>query len=126
MNVMHPAIEELRSQLQGRVIEPGDPDYDQAKTVSYGGEERHPAAIARVASAEDVARVVTFTREMGLELAVRSEGHSVARHSVVVGGIIIDLGAMKGSSRISTLRGSNCGGEVRSRHRVLRTFGSTS
>ena len=96
MNVMHPALEQLRSQLRGRVIEPGDPDYDQAKTVFYGGEERHPAAIARVASAEDVARVVTFTREMGLELAVRSGGHSVARHSVVDGGIVLDLGAMKG------------------------------
>ena len=54
VNVMHPALEELRSQLQRRVIEPGDPDYDQAKTVFYGGEERHPAAIARVASAEEL------------------------------------------------------------------------
>jgi FAD/FMN-containing dehydrogenase len=94
VNVMHP-LEQLRSQLRGRV-EPGDPDYDQARTVFYGGEERHPAAIARVASAEDVARVVTFTREMGLELAVRSGGHSVARHSVVDRGIVLDLGAMKG------------------------------
>jgi hypothetical protein len=60
VNVMHLALEELQSQLQGRVIEPVDPDYDQAKTVFYGGEDRHPAAIARVASAEDVAQVVTL------------------------------------------------------------------
>jgi hypothetical protein len=53
MNVMHPALEQLRSQLQGRVIEPGDPDYDQAKTVFYGGEERHPAGLARVADDGD-------------------------------------------------------------------------
>jgi hypothetical protein len=44
VNVM-PPLEQLRSQLRGRVIEPGDLDYDQAKTVFYGGEERHPTKI---------------------------------------------------------------------------------
>jgi len=34
------------------------------------------------------------------------------------------LGAVSGSSRISTLRGSNCGGRVRSRHRAPPTSDS--
>lgn len=86
----------LRSDLTGRIIEPGDGEYEDGKTVFYGGEERRPVAITRVANADDVARVVTFARESGSALAVRSGGHSVARHSVVDGGIVLDLHDMKG------------------------------
>jgi FAD/FMN-containing dehydrogenase len=88
-------ITPLRAELTGRIIEPGDGDYEEAKTVFYGGEDRRPAAIARVAHSDDVARVITFARKAGLELAVRSGGHSVARHSVVEGGIVLDLRDMK-------------------------------
>jgi FAD/FMN-containing dehydrogenase len=85
----------LRSELNGRVIEPGDADYDEARTIFYGGSERRPAAITRVANPDDVARVISFTRDAGLELAVRSGGHSVARHSLVDGGIVLDLRGLK-------------------------------
>jgi FAD/FMN-containing dehydrogenase len=88
-------ISQLRAGLNGRVIAPGDAGYDQARTVFYGGIDRRPAVIARVADAADVARVVSLAREAGLELAVRSGGHSVAGHSVSEGGIVIDLSAMR-------------------------------
>ena len=86
----------LRSAVKGRVIGPGDNDYDEARKVFYGGPDRKPAAIVRVMDRSDVARVITFARESEVELAVRSGGHSVARHSVVDGGIVLDLGELKG------------------------------
>ena len=90
-------IPQLRLQsIKGRVIRPGDPEYDAARTVVRGGVDRHPALIVRVADAEDVARVIALARESGLELAVRSGGHSSAGHSVTEGGIVLDLSAMKG------------------------------
>jgi FAD/FMN-containing dehydrogenase len=79
-----------------RTIRPEDPDYDEARTIFYGWIDRRPAMIVRVADAEDVARVVGTAREGGLELAVRSGGHSVAGHSVSDGGIVLDLSEMKG------------------------------
>lgn len=85
----------LRDALHGRVIAPGDPEYDNARSVFYGGVDRHPAVIVRVADAEDVARVLTLARETGMELAVRSGGHSVAGHGVSEGGIVLDLSEMK-------------------------------
>ncbi len=43
----------------------------------------------------DVVRVVALARESGLELAVRSGGHSIPGHSVSEGGIVIDLADMR-------------------------------
>ena len=57
--------------------------------------DRHPAAIVRVKDDMDVVRVVALARESGLELAVRSGGHSIPGHSVSEGGIVIDLADMR-------------------------------
>src|SRR5512144_1790984 len=89
------SVTQLRAVLNGRVISPDDGEYDKARTVFYGGIDRRPAVIVRVASATDVARVVSYARETGLQLAVRSGGHSVAGHSVCEGGIVLDLSTMK-------------------------------
>ena len=86
----------LRGSLRGRVLAPDDAGYDQARTVFYGGfDQRRPAVIVRAADATDVAGVVELARETGLELAIRSGGHSNAGHSVTDGGIALDLGDMK-------------------------------
>jgi FAD/FMN-containing dehydrogenase len=85
---------QLADQLEGRVIGPDDPEYDQARTVFYGF-DRRPALIARVANAGDVSRVIGLARETGLELAVRSGGHSIPGHSVTDGGVVLDLTDMR-------------------------------
>ena len=90
------SISQLRSDFPERVIAPGDPDYDRARTVFYGGVDRHPAVIIRVANASDVVRVVNQARESGLDLAIRSGGHSSVGHSVCEDGIVLDLSNMKG------------------------------
>ena len=89
-------IAQLRTDLEGRVIGPEDPDYAQARTVFYGGMDHRPAAIVQPADAAQVAQVISAARDSGLELAVRSGGHSVAGHGLTDGGIVLDLGAMRG------------------------------
>ncbi len=81
--------------LKGRVITPDDADYDKVRTVFYGGIDRRPALIVRVANASDVSRVISLARETGLESAVRSGGHSMPGHSVTDGGIALDLSDMQ-------------------------------
>ena len=88
-------VAELRGSVRGRVITPGEEDYDEARTLFYGGMDRRPAAVVRVADADDVATVIAFARDHGVELAVRSGGHSTAGHSTTDGGVVIDLSAMK-------------------------------
>jgi len=89
------SIPELRGALRGRVIGPDDPEYDDARTVVYGGFDRRPAVIIRPADSAEVSRVISLARETGLELAVRSGGHSGAGHSVTDGGIVLDVADMK-------------------------------
>jgi FAD/FMN-containing dehydrogenase len=84
----------LRSRLDGELIAPQDGAYDEARHVFFKGIDRRPLAVARVAGAEDVARVVTAARETGLELAVRGGGHSRAGYGTTDGGLVIDLSAM--------------------------------
>lgn len=88
-------ISQLRAMVKGRVIAPGDAAYDTARTVFVGGIDRRPAVIVRVADATDISLVVSLARETGLELAIRSGGHSAAGHSVSEGGIVLELSEMR-------------------------------
>jgi FAD/FMN-containing dehydrogenase len=89
------SIPRLRGALKGRVIAPADAGYEEARAVFYGSFDRRPAVIVRPTDAAEVARVVTLARETGLELAVRSGGHSLAGHGVSEGGIVLDLSDMR-------------------------------
>jgi FAD/FMN-containing dehydrogenase len=89
------SLPRLRADFDGRVIAPDDPGYDQARGVFYGSFDRRPALIVRPADAAEVAAVVALARDSGLELAVRSGGHSLAGHGVSEGGIVLDLSAMR-------------------------------
>ena len=88
------SLPQLRATFNGRVITPDDASYDKARAIFYGGIDRRPAVIIRAADAADVARVVLLARETGLELAVRSGGHSPAGHGVS-DGIVLDLSRMR-------------------------------
>ncbi len=95
-------IPALRAAMDGRVIVPGDAEYDAARTVFTGGIDRHPAAILRPRDTAEVAAVIALARQTGLELAVRSGGHSTAGFGVNEGGLVLDLSNLK-SLDINTL-----------------------
>jgi FAD/FMN-containing dehydrogenase len=82
--------------INGVVIRPEDEGYDLARLVHNRSVDRRPSLIVRAATAADVARTVLFARDAGLELAVRGGSHSLAGYGTSDGGIVLDLGAMKG------------------------------
>jgi FAD/FMN-containing dehydrogenase len=81
--------------LEGEVLTPVAPTYDDARRIWNAAIDKHPALIAQCASAGDVAAAVSYARAAGMELAVRGGGHSTAGHSVSDGGMMVDLSPMK-------------------------------
>ena len=89
------ALEALRGGLRGTLCLPGEPGYDEARTIWNAMIDRRPALIVRAAGAADVIRAVSFAREHGLLLAVRGGGHNIAGNAVCDGGLMLDLSPMK-------------------------------
>jgi FAD/FMN-containing dehydrogenase len=89
------SIQRLRGEIAGQVIAPADAEYENARLVFMPQFDRRPAAIVKPASAGEVSTVVTLAHDEGLELAVRSGGHSAAGHGVSEGGIVLDLSELK-------------------------------
>lgn len=89
-------IEELRSAFRGEVVTPDDAGYTEHRKVWNGSIDRKPALIARCAGVSDVRTAVRFAREHDILVAVRAGGHSFPGLSVCDGGMVIDLGLMKG------------------------------
>ena len=88
-------IASLRSRLAGRLVMAGDAGYDELRQVQDVTLDRRPLGIVHAANADDVALAVRYARDHGLALAVRSGGHSMAGHSMVDGGIVVDLSGLK-------------------------------
>jgi FAD/FMN-containing dehydrogenase len=84
-------LSDLDSGFSGRVIRPGDAEYDAARRIWNGDIDRHPAVIAQCLDATDVSKAVRAVVKSGLPLAVRSGGHSFPGLSVADGAAVIDL-----------------------------------
>ena len=90
------ALRAFRARLQGDLLAPGDPGYDDARRVFNAMIDRYPALIVRARSAEDIRCAVLFARERELPLSVKGGGHNVAGSAVCDGGLMLDLSLFKG------------------------------
>src|SRR3954451_15447844 len=80
----------------GRVVEPGDADYDRARAAWNGAIDRRPPGVAYATDADDVSAAVRAARAAGVPFTVRAGGHSVSGRSVRDGALCIDLRALNG------------------------------
>ena len=90
------AVADLRKGFDGEVVLPADPIYDAARHVWNGMVDKRPAVVVRPRGAADVAAAIRFARAHDLEIAVRCGGHGTSGQSTTDGGIVLDLGLMRG------------------------------
>jgi FAD/FMN-containing dehydrogenase len=88
------SLEGLSTAVKGRVVERGQPGYDDARALYNAMIDKHPAAIAYCVDDADVAGAIGFARERGLRIAVRCGGHNGAGLGSVDDGLVIDLSSM--------------------------------
>ncbi|WP_166354928.1 FAD-binding oxidoreductase [Phytoactinopolyspora limicola] len=126
-------VDRLRADAGAPVLTPADPGYDAARMVAATLVDRRPAAIVRPTGADQIARVVTMTREAGIDLAVRGGGHSLAGHGVS-GDVVVDLSALDtvhidADRRIGTAGGGVTAGSYTAaagQHGLATGFGDTA
>jgi FAD/FMN-containing dehydrogenase len=94
MSTLINAREELAG-FGGRLIEPGDADYEDARAIYNAMIDRRPALIARPGGPDDAARAIAFAREHDLPIAIRSGGHNGAGLGTCDDGVVIDLSSLK-------------------------------
>lgn len=90
------AASNMAGSFTGRLLLPGDGDYDTVRRVHNGMIDRRPALIAQCRGVADVVDAISLARDLGLEVSVRGGGHNVAGKAVVDAGLMIDLEGMKG------------------------------
>ena len=88
--------DDLAVSFGGRLLQPGDDGYDEARQLHNGMIDKRPALIAQCQTTADVVDAVNLARDAGAELAVRGGGHGVAGRAVTDGGLMIDLSPMQG------------------------------
>jgi FAD/FMN-containing dehydrogenase len=67
---------ELRSRIDGHVLTAGDDTWDSSRQTFNLTHDQQPAALVRVANAQDVAEAVRYAGKHGLRVAPQSTGHN--------------------------------------------------
>ncbi len=106
----------LASRLRGDLVRPGDRAYDRSRELfDPRFDHIRPRAVAYCASARDVQTTVSFARDSGVPLALRSGGHSYAGWSTGTG-IVLDV------SRLADVRVSGEVAEIGAGARLIDVY----
>src|SRR5712671_5145726 len=104
------SITELKANLRGRLIQPTDKDYDEARKVYNGMIHKKPRLIVRCADVSDVIRSVNFARDDDLLVSIRGGGHDAGGLGICDDGLVIDLAPIKYTRVDPTARTVTVGG----------------
>jgi FAD/FMN-containing dehydrogenase len=88
-------VDALQTTVAGVVLRPGDPGYDEARSVWNGDIDRRPAVIVRCTGPDDVAAALRYAQDAGFEVAVRGGGHGYWGAAVREGGLMVDLSPIR-------------------------------
>jgi FAD/FMN-containing dehydrogenase len=67
---------ELQSRIHGRILTDGDEAWDASRQTFNLTHDQRPAALVRVANADDVVETVRYATQRGLRVAPQSTGHN--------------------------------------------------
>ena len=92
------ALEPLATDLDGTLVRPGDPGWDEARAAWHLSVDQRPAAVVLAASTRDVVSVVDTARALGLRVAPQATGHNAAPLGALERTILLKTSALRGVS----------------------------
>jgi FAD/FMN-containing dehydrogenase len=122
------ASKELETALDGEVLTPASPGYDDARRPAIARyRDVRPHALVRCATEQDVVRGVAYARGAGMHVVPRGGGHCFAGRSSTDGGIVLDLSrldqiAMSSDGRARIGAGARLSQVYAALHRRARTL----
>src|SRR5215211_7703052 len=90
------AIRALRTRIDGEIVLPGDPEWDDTRQAWNLAVDQRPFAVALVDSAEDVLAVVEFARAQGLRIAPQGTGHGARSLDALDDTILVKTSRLRG------------------------------
>jgi FAD/FMN-containing dehydrogenase len=90
------AVAALKAHIRGPLLVPGDPGYDDSRTVWNAMIDRKPALVARCLGVADVIACVQFARDRELLLCIKGGGHNIAGLATADGALMLDMSLMRG------------------------------
>ncbi len=87
-------VDEFKNSLTGRVVLPGDNEYDELRKIWNAMIDRKPAIIVQCKNADDVVKTIQFARSNQLEISIRGGGHNIAGSALCNNGLVMDLSTM--------------------------------
>jgi len=97
----------------GRVVRPGDADWDAARGTFNLLHDQQPAAIAFPADVREVAAVIADAAERGLRVAPQATGHNAGPLGSLEGTLILNTSALTGVSIDAAARRVRVGAATR-------------
>lgn len=88
-------LQKLESSIGGKLVKPGEPSYDEARSIWNAMVDKRPGLVVRPQTAQDVAATIKFARQHDLQVAVRGGGHNIAGKALTDGGLLIDFSPLK-------------------------------
>lgn len=128
------AVQELSDSLKGKLLLPGGPAYEEARTLLNPRYDKYPALVVQPTGAADVRHAVDFARENSLLLAVKCGGHAAAGTSSCNKGLQIDLSQLRNArvdraAKTARIAGGSLLGDLDHEamsHGLVTTAGSVS
>ena len=93
IRVRHHRIDQLRRELTGRVLLPGDAGYERAVQIDNGRIQAAPALVVLPFDASDIRSAMRFAQDNELELRVLGGGHSAGGYCLAPEGMVLDMTA---------------------------------
>ena len=88
-------LDALATDLDGVLVRPGDPTWDDARTAWHLDVDQRPTAVVVPESVRDVAATVAAARTLGLRVAAQSTGHNAGPLGDLTGTILVRLHLMR-------------------------------